>query len=100
MKNVKITALTGILLLLSCANTHAANTINSIDGCLLKLYNDRGKETNIINLKSLDVFRYSYFSPSKARVTLIYGGTGFIEIGQLSDKSFTELKNAYEKCAR
>ena len=100
MKKTHTSALAGMLLLLLSTHSFAANTIKSIDGCLLKIYNERGNETNVVNLKALDVFRYSSVLPGKTMVTLIYGGTGFIQIGQLPDKKVDELKTAYEQCVK
>ena len=99
MKNLRTTLLTlsGVLLLLLSTSAYSVNTIKSIDGCLLNLFNDKAKETNIVNLKSIAVLRYSKAVPNDITATLIYGA-GFVQIGRLSNRKLDQLNDAYEFC--
>ena len=99
MKKLRTTLLTfsGILLLLLCTSGYAANTIKSIDGCLVNLINDKSKETNIVNLSSINVLRYSKDASGDSTVRLIYG-VGFVEISQVSKGKLNQLLNTYKYC--
>ena len=99
MKNLRNTLLTfsGVLLLLLSTSAYSVNKIKSIDGCLLNLFDDKAKETNIVNLKSIVVLKYSKAVPQDITATLIYGA-GFIQIVQLSSRKLDQLNDAYKFC--
>ena len=98
MKNLRTTLLpfSGILLLLLCTSGYAGNKMESVEGCLLYLSNDKTKEINIVNLKYITVYRYSK-TESKYMITLFYGG-GFVLIDHASKRDHTLIMNAYKYC--
>ncbi len=99
MKNLLTTALilSSALLLSLSANTYAGVKIISLDGCLMELYNQGRQQVILVNLEEIDVIRHST-AYSVSVVTLEYGGSGIIEIRQLSNEQVNGIKTVYKEC--
>ena len=101
MKNIKTAILTisSVLLLSLSTSTFADPEIESIDDCVVTIYNKSRSYTRLINLKNVDAIKGYKIKGDNVKIDLVSGGAEIGSILHLSAKKVKEITALYKKCS-